>query len=157
MRGAAYPLPRGSRRGGRRRARGPAAVKTSSGLGDVKPASARVLMNWKPKRAHHEKMTTNSLLAMTAISHTTPGVNIDFSVYTRITSRTFLDGILACAANLAPSTVVAAVQSMMSLDGRCEMHGPINREAALLQGRQLPLRTQGLVAGTVAVNHGARP
>jgi hypothetical protein len=62
---------------------------------------SRVLMNWKPEKAHHEKIAQNKFLAMIAIPHHARG-RYPYAVYTRIKFRTPLDGILACASKLAP-------------------------------------------------------
>ena len=69
------------------------------------------VVNWKPKRMHHERMTRTICLPGLQRPHGAWGA-YPFSVYTRITSRTFLEGILACVANLAPLLVIKAILAM---------------------------------------------
>ena len=126
---------------GEREQGGSPAVKTTSGFGSVKLSG--VLMNWKLYKTHDVKMAKTDLLAMIARPHQARDRS-GFAVYTRIKSRTSVEGILAEATKLAPLHMVKVVLSMAMMDVDAAWAHPI----AQLQGRQPPLRTQGVVAGT---------
>jgi hypothetical protein len=91
-----------------------------------------MLMDWNPKKAHHEKIAQNEFLAMISIPHDARG-RCPYAVYTRIKFRTvpLFDGIWAWASKLAHlqgfqiAKAVLSVEETWTRPGRDLCIGPL--------------------------------